>query len=255
MPTAVRCLPPYDAYRRTMLTASNGDVTADPSARKLYNQLGEKINLYPPGRPYNVSINTAPPTIEREPYIPSEGDTLRDAGTARASIAADSEHPHGTTDGDWAETHKTETVVQQHCLYFDQDGDGVIFPHDTFIACRKWGWGTFLSALATFIINFNLSYPTQPGWLPGPLFRIYINNVHKAKHGSDSMSFDNEGRFFPQKYENVFAKYDKGCKGGQDWSDLLKFHKGQRMAMDFFGCSAVFFECKHPLQPYMGAIC
>jgi peroxygenase len=182
------------------------------------------------------------------PYIPSEGDKLIDPGTARASIAADNQHPHGTTDGDWAEIHKTETVIQQHCLYFDQDGDGVIYPHDTFIACRKWGWGVFLSALATFIINVNLSYPTQSGWLPDPFFRIYINNVHKAKHGSDSMSFDNEGRFSPQKYEDLFAKYDKGNKGGLDWSDLLRFHKGQRMTMDFFGWSAVFFECKRTRQ-------
>jgi peroxygenase len=237
-----------ETLRHTITTSSNGDATISPSDRKLHNELGKNINSFPPGRPYNVAIDTAPVTIERMPYIPSEGDKLIDPGTARASIAADNQHPHGTTDGDWAEIHKTETVIQQHCLYFDQDGDGVIYPHDTFIACRKWGWGVFLSALATFIINVNLSYPTQSGWLPDPFFRIYINNVHKAKHGSDSMSFDNEGRFSPQKYEDLFAKYDKGNKGGLDWSDLLRFHKGQRMTMDFFGWSAVFFECKRTRQ-------
>jgi len=57
------------------------------------------------------------------------------------------------------------------------------------------------------------------------------------------MSYDNEGRFQPQKYEDLFAKYDRGNKGGLDWTDLLRAHKGQRMCMDFFGWSAVFFEC------------
>jgi peroxygenase len=230
--------------RRTVSSFSGRSVTVEPKRRKAHHELGENINSYPHEKPYNVAINTVPVTIERIPYIPSAGDELIDPGTARASIAADAQHPHGTTEGNWAETHKTKTVVQQHCLYFDQDGDGIIYPHNTFTACRKWGWGIFLSALAAFIINVNLSYPTQPGWLPDPFFRIYIDNVHKAKHGSDSMSFDNEGRFSPQKYEDLFAKYDRGDKGGLDWRDLLRFHKGQRMAMDFFGWSAVFFECK-----------
>jgi peroxygenase len=231
--------------RHTVPSFSGGDVTVGPKPRKSYYELGENISSYPHERPYDVAIDTAPVTLERMPYVPSEGDELVDPGTVRACIAADKQHPYGTTDGGWAEMHKTETVVQQHCLYFDQDRDGIIHPHDTFIACRKWGWSVFLSALATFIINVNLSYPTQPGWLPDPFFRIYIKNVHKAKHGSDSMSFDNEGRFSPQKYEDLFAKYDRGNKGGLDWRDLLRFHKGQRMAMDFFGWSAVFFECKH----------
>ncbi|KAL1581977.1 hypothetical protein WHR41_09450 [Cladosporium halotolerans] len=197
-----------DTLRHTISTSSSGDVAVSPSTRELYNELDKKINSYPPGRPYNVAIDTAPVTIERMPYIPSEGDKLIDPGTARASIAADNQHTHGTTDGGWAGIRKMETVVQQHCSYFDQDGHGIIYPQDTLIACRKWGWGIFLSALATFIINVNLSYPTQSGWLPDPFFRIYINNVHKAKHGSDSMSFDNEGRFVrnvrhPGKYKNL----------------------------------------------------
>jgi peroxygenase len=236
--------PPRSSHR-TVASFSGRDVTVEPKRRKAHRELDENINSYPHDRPYNVAIETVPVTVERIPYIPSESDKLIDPGTARASIAADAQHPHGTTEDDWAETHKTQTVVQQHCQYFDRDGDGIIWPHDTFIACRKWGWGILLSALATFIINVNLSYPTLPGWLPDPFFRIYINNVHKAKHGSDSMSFDNEGRFSPQKYEDLFAKYDRGDKGGLDWRDLLRFHKGQRMAMDFFGWSAVFFECKH----------
>lgn len=58
------------------------------------------------------------------------------------------------------------------------------------------------------------------------------------------MSYDNEGRFKPQNFEDIFAKYDQGNKGGLDLSDLWRFWNGQRMAFDFFGWSATFLECK-----------
>lgn len=116
------------------------------------------------------------------------------------------------------------------------------------MGCRAWGWSIPLALLTTFLINFNLSYPTVPGLLPDPFFRIYTARLYKDKHGSDSMTYDNEGRFKPQSFEDIFAKYDKDNKGGLDFSDLLDFWKGQRMVFDFFGWSASFLECKL-LQP------
>lgn len=80
--------------------------------------------------------------------------------------------------------------------------------------------------------------------MPDPLFRIHVANLHKDKHGSDSMSYDAEGRFRPQNFEDIFAKYDRGNKGGLDLTDLARLHKGQRMAMDFFGWSATLLECE-----------
>lgn len=135
-------------------------------------------------------------------------------------------------------------VVQQHVEYWDTDHDGIIWPQDTYIGCRKWGWSLPLAALATFIINFNLSYATLPGFLPDPFFRIHVNKIYKDKHGSDSMTYDNEGRFKPQNFEDIFAKYDRGDKGGLDIWDLLRFWKGQRMVFDFFGWSATLLECR-----------
>lgn len=58
------------------------------------------------------------------------------------------------------------------------------------------------------------------------------------------MTYDNEGRFKPQNFEDIFAKYDKGDKGGLDIWDFLRFWKGQRMVFDFFGWSATFLECR-----------
>ena len=144
-------------------------------------------------------------------------------------------------------------VIQQHVEYWDTDHDGVIWPQDTYIGCRKWGWSPPLAALVTFIINFNLSYPTLPGFLPDPFFRIYVDKIYKDKHGSDSMTYDNEGRFKPQNFEDIFAKYDEGNKGGLDVWDFLRFWKGQRMVFDFFGWSATFLECRRSKGRYLGA--
>lgn len=135
-------------------------------------------------------------------------------------------------------------VVQQHCLYWDQDRDGIIWPTDTYRGFRAWGWAIPLCLFATFVINLNLSYPTGPSWIPDPFFRIYIANVHKDKHGSDSMSYDNEGRFRPQNFEDFFAKYDKENKGGLTIRDLARALKGQRMAFDLFGMTAALLECE-----------
>ena len=116
--------------------------------------------------------------------------------------------------------------MQQHVEYWDRDHDGVIWPHYIYIGYREFGWSPPLALSATLIISLNLSYPTLPGWLPDRFFRIFVERNYKDKHGSDSMAYDTEGRFRPQNFEDIFAKYDKGNKGGLDWSDFLRLWKG-----------------------------
>ncbi|THZ88711.1 Caleosin-domain-containing protein [Aureobasidium pullulans] len=220
----------------------NGDLTATGDSNELLSLLKDQINNFPPGKQYSIAIKEVPVTVERLPYYPKDGDRLQDPGTARVNIAASNESPNGTIQDNWAEEHKHQTVVQQHVVYWDKDQDGIIWPLNTYRGCRAWGWNPILCLIATFLINVNLSYPTSPSWIPDPFFRIHISNLHKDKHGSDSMAFDNEGRFKPQNFEDLFSKYDRGNKGGLDAYDLIRMHKGQRMAMDFFGWSAAFFE-------------
>jgi hypothetical protein len=45
--------------------------------------------------------------------------------------------------------------------------------------------------------------------------------IHYAgADGSDSRVLDSEGRFVPQRFEDMFAKYDAGGKGGLNWDDI-----------------------------------
>ncbi|KAK5132016.1 hypothetical protein LTR08_000437 [Meristemomyces frigidus] len=230
--SAIACMP----------SKGNGNVNYSPEAKRLIGQLGTEVNDYPPDKPYSVSLDTVPVTSERLPYVPKPDSKLLDAGTARVNVAPSAETPAGTCDGDWAARHKHITVLQQHVSYWDQDADGIIWPTDIWFGVRAWGWNLLLSAFANFIISASLSYPTGPSCLPDPFLRIHMANIHKDKHGSDSMSFDNEGRFSPQKFEDFFAKYDRGQKGGLDLFDIARGLKGQRMAFDYFGWSAAFLE-------------
>jgi hypothetical protein len=190
------------------------------------------------------SIRSVPVTEERKPFInTSPHAKLQHAGTARANIAASSEFPHGTTKNNYAGRHSDRTVLQQHCDFFDRDSDGILWPQDTFIGFHRLGFGIILSLVAVFIIHSNFSYPTVSGWLPDPFFRLYLKRVHKDKHGSDTNTYDTEGRFVPQKFEDIFAKYADGRDYLTIW-DVWEVMKGQRCIADPIGWGGAFFECE-----------
>lgn len=81
------------------------------------------------------------------------------------------------------------------------------------------------------------------GFIPfDPYFRIFLDNVHSIKHGSDSGTYDNEGRYIPQKFEELFSKFDKDNKGGLTLWETFAMTEHMRVAMDFYGWFAAKFE-------------
>jgi hypothetical protein len=74
----------------------------------------------------------------------------------RALAAVDAQHPEGTV----GRAHNDYTVLQQHCAFFDRDGDGVIFPQETYQGFRALGYPPTISVLAAIVINGSFSYPT-----------------------------------------------------------------------------------------------
>ncbi|KAL4994230.1 Caleosin related protein-domain-containing protein [Aspergillus recurvatus] len=136
------------------------------------------------------------------------------------------------------------TPLQQHVLFWDRDRDGQIYPYDTYRGFRDLGFNILFSFLAVLIINLNFSYPTRlaHSFFPDPRFRVYVGSIYKAKHGSDSGTFDAEGRFVPQHFEDMFAKYDGDKDGALTFGELFDMMHGNRCAADPFGWGAAFFE-------------
>ncbi|BDA46813.1 Peroxygenase 1 [Coccomyxa sp. Obi] len=181
-----------------------------------------------------VGIEEAPQTLTG---VPLNLDQIPHAELPHATRAVSVERPHG---GDT--TVNNRTVLQQHVDFFDQNKDGRIFPRDTYLGFRRMGFNIFISAYAVFVIHGTLAYPTHESWIPDPRLPIITRNIHRCHHGSDSMIYDKEGRFMPEKFEEPFAKYDKENKGGLSLRDILQLWNHNRDAYDIFGWSANFLE-------------
>ncbi|GMN72230.1 hypothetical protein TIFTF001_052812, partial [Ficus carica] len=104
----------------------------------------------------------APVTSERKVRIDLETSLAK----PYLRRAVDSSHPKGTP----GHSHNNMSVLQQHAAFFDQDNNGIVYP-----------WESYTGIIPR-------------GWLPNPLFPVYIANIHRAKHGSDSGVYDTEGR-------------------------------------------------------------
>ncbi|KAF1838168.1 Caleosin-domain-containing protein [Decorospora gaudefroyi] len=188
------------------------------------------------------SIPNVPITVERKPYINyDKHSALQQPSVARANLAPSAESPHGSTENEWAKKHAHQTVLQQHCDFFDRDHDSILWPQDTFVGFHRLGYNAIFCFVAMLVIHINFSYATCSSWLPDPFFRLFLVNVHRARHGSDTQTYDPEGRFQPARFEEIFSKY----AGGRDYltiGDFPNMLRGQRNISDPIGWGGFIFE-------------
>ncbi|XP_062110182.1 probable peroxygenase 4 [Humulus lupulus] len=137
-----------------------------------------------------------------------------------------------------------EFVLQKHAAFFDRNHDGVIYPWETFQGCRAIGCGIALSTVAAIFINVGLSSSTRPGKFLNPLFPIEIKNIHLGKHGSDSGTYDTQGRFVPEKFEEIFTKHAKTHPDALTSKELDNLLKGNRVPKNYPGWIGALSEWK-----------
>ncbi|BGP65633.1 hypothetical protein NBRC10512_000999 [Rhodotorula toruloides] len=215
--------------------AENGEDTA----REGDEWAGRGSDL--PGAPFKTTLR-GHIAMEARPVSEEASKGLAEPYVPRANIAATPERPFGTQEGNWAKQHENDSVLQQHCAFFDPDNDGIVWPWDVFWGFHQLGYALPWCILSVMIISTSFSWFTSESWIPNPLFPINLKHIHRAKHGSDTGTYHNEGRFIPAHFEAIFSKFDKGLKGGVTFYEGLQLIRAQRNILDFAGWVGAFFE-------------
>ena len=135
------------------------------------------------------------------------------------------------------------TPLQRHVAFWDSNGDGIITTREVYTGFRSLGFSAPFS-LAGLLINLFFSYPTCLGhsYIRDPWFRIYIDSIHKAKHGSDTGIYDSDGNVREPLFYETFDKLDSSAKGSLGVGDLLTLLKKDRAAVDPAGWSFAIME-------------
>ncbi|KAJ0987244.1 hypothetical protein J5N97_005600 [Dioscorea zingiberensis] len=137
------------------------------------------------------------------------------------------------------------TPLQKHVAFFDRNKDGIIYPSETYQGFRAIGCGVALSAASALLINGFLGPKTRPsGKLLSPRLPIYVKNIHKGKHGSDSGVYDAEGRFVSSKFEEIFQKHAHSNPNALTSEELMQMLKANKVPKDQSGAFASWTEWK-----------
>uniref|UniRef100_M8AN17 Uncharacterized protein n=1 Tax=Aegilops tauschii TaxID=37682 RepID=M8AN17_AEGTA len=164
------------------------------------------------------------------------------------------------------------TALQKHVAFFDADSDGIVSFSETERGLRAIGLGAAEATVKATLINGVIGPKTRPSTVDqltttGQInrgnqsnaiegspstwadlvdqenattskFSIYIENIHQGIHGSDSGSYDAQGRFVPAKFNEIFTKHAKVEPNAVNESELEAMRIANREDGDDIGRAA-----------------
>ncbi|KAL6911444.1 hypothetical protein ACP4OV_000249 [Aristida adscensionis] len=126
------------------------------------------------------------------------------------------------------------TQLQRHAAFFDRDKNGIVTFEETVEGLQAIGLGPVRAKGSAVIINYGLGAKTRPD-PNSPRMEIFIANINKAIHGSDTGAYDPEGRFQPEVFDEMFAKYGKTVPDAMTKDEIDEMLKANREKNDFKG--------------------
>ncbi|KAJ1280920.1 hypothetical protein BS78_04G268800 [Paspalum vaginatum] len=127
------------------------------------------------------------------------------------------------------------TELQKHVAFFDRDHDGIITFDETDQGLRDVGLGAVTAKAAAAVINAALGPKTRPDDSNSSRMDVYIENIYKGKHGSDTGAYDAQGRFVPAKLDEMFTKHAKTVPNALTEDEVEEMLKANRQSNDFAG--------------------
>uniref|UniRef100_A0A0A9BVF3 Caleosin n=1 Tax=Arundo donax TaxID=35708 RepID=A0A0A9BVF3_ARUDO len=101
-----------------------------------------------------------------------------------------------------------------------------------------------MSSFSAAFINGALGSTTRPENATSSHLDIYIENIYKGIHGSDSGSYDAEGRFVPEKFDEIFAKHAKTVPDALTSDEIDALLVANRVPGDYKGWVGATSEWK-----------
>ena len=101
-----------------------------------------------------------------------------------------------------ARSRSTDTTLQRHVSFFDDDGDRGVGVAECARGLRALGLAVGVAEATALAIVAPLSLQTRGSLLA---MNVDVDNVHKGMHDGDTGILDKRGRFDARRFEKVFG--------------------------------------------------
>ena len=111
-----------------------------------------------------------------------------------------------------ARSRSTDTTLQRHVSFFDDDGDRGVGVAECARGLRALGLAVGVAEATALAIVAPLSLQTRGSLLA---MNVDVDNVHKGMHDGDTGILDKRGRFDARRFEKVFGARSAVDRNGE----------------------------------------